>query len=173
MKVVTGRPAGATPDADRPDADRPEPEVPVGPSVGLDLGDRRIGVAVGDGAGTTSVPSEVLERSADRQGDLRRLAAIVVDAGAEVVVVGLPLSLDGTTGPAARRVLDEVERLRTALPVPVVTHDERFSTVEAHASLRAAGLDERARRRVVDAVAASVILQGWLDTRRAEQDRAP
>jgi putative Holliday junction resolvase len=151
-------------------------EVPVslrGPSVGLDLGERRIGVAIGDGGGTTSVPAEVVERSGDRRGDHRRLLRTVRDADAAVVVVGLPLSLDGSVGPAARRVLAEVDELRSSWDVPVVTHDERFSTAEAHASLRGVGLDERARRRVVDAVAAAVILQSWLDARRARQDSTP
>lgn len=157
----------------RPLTEPPPIPVPVGPSLGLDLGTRRIGVAIGDSGGTTSVPVEVVERSGDRARDHRRLATLVAEAGADVVVVGLPLSLDGGTGPAARRVLDEVSQLRSVLGVPVLTHDERFSTAEAHGSLRAAGLDERARRRVVDAVAASVILQGWLDARRSEQDRTP
>ncbi|MBU6215277.1 MAG: Holliday junction resolvase RuvX [Acidobacteria bacterium] len=151
-------------------------EVPpslVGPSVGLDLGERRIGVAVGDGGGTTSVPAEVVERSGDRPADHRRLLRVVRDVDAAVVVVGLPLSLDGSVGPAAKRVLAEVDELRSTWDVPVVTHDERFSTAEAHASLRGAGLDERARRRVVDAVAASVILQSWLDSQRARQDSTP
>ena len=148
-------------------------DLPLGPSIGLDLGERRIGVAFGDGGGRTSVPAEVVERSGDHRGDHRRLLRTVRDADAAVVVVGLPLSLDGTVGPAARRVLAEVEELRHAWGLPVVTHDERFSTTEAHASLRGAGLDERARRRVVDAVAASVILQSWLDGRRSRQDAAP
>lgn len=149
------------------------PQSLLGPSVGLDLGERRIGVAIGDGGGTTSVPTEVVERSGDRRGDHRRLLRTVRDADAAVVVVGLPLSLDGSVGPAARRVLAEVDELRSSWGIPVVTHDERFSTAEAHASLRGVGLDERARRRVVDAVAASVILQSWLDARRARQDATP
>jgi len=127
-------------------------------------------VAVGDGGGATSVPAEVVERSGDRPGDHRRLLRVVRDVDAAVVVVGLPLSLDGSVGPAAKRVLAEVAELRSSWDVPVVTHDERFSTAEAHTSLRRAGLDERARRRVVDAVAASVILQSWLDSRRPRQD---
>ena len=79
------------------------------------------------------------------------------------MVVGLPLSLDGTAGPSARSVLDEVARLTEALAVPVVTHDERLTTVSAERSLAAQNLTGPARRRVVDRVAAAVILQAWLD----------
>jgi putative Holliday junction resolvase len=80
-----------------------------------------------------------------------------------VLVVGMPLSLDGSVGPAARLVGDEVEELRARLDVPVVVWDERLSTVEAQRRLRAAGVGGKASRRVVDQVAATVILQSWLD----------
>ena len=79
------------------------------------------------------------------------------------VVVGLPRSLDGSQGVAAANVLDEIDQLRVALVVPVFTHDERLTTVTADRSLRGAGLDGRRRRKVVDQVAATVILQAWLD----------
>jgi putative Holliday junction resolvase len=78
-------------------------------------------------------------------------------------VVGLPLSLDGSVGPAARGVLDETDELRACLGVRVVTWDERLSTVEAQQRLRAAGVKGRRSRGVVDQVAATVILQSWLD----------
>jgi putative Holliday junction resolvase len=87
----------------------------------------------------------------------------VDEAGAGVVVVGLPLSLDGSVGPAARDVLDEADELRARLPVAVMTWDERLSTVEAQRRLRTAGVKGRKGRRVVDQVAATVILQSWLD----------
>jgi putative pre-16S rRNA nuclease len=80
-----------------------------------------------------------------------------------VVVAGLPISLDGTLGPAAREILSEVDELRAALSVDVVTWDERLSTVEAERSLRVMGVRKSRRRRVVDQVAATVILQSWLD----------
>ncbi|MGI8758609.1 MAG: Holliday junction resolvase RuvX [Acidimicrobiales bacterium] len=132
-------------------------------AVGIDLGSRRIGVAVSDPAGILASPRLVLDRGADHAADHRRIAAVVAGAGAERVVVGLPLSLDGGTGPAARLVLDEVEELRAALPVPVECHDERFSTVSADRSLKAARMKAPARRQVVDKVAAAVVLQSWLD----------
>jgi len=144
--------------------------VPVGRVLGLDLGERRIGVASSDADGRLAVPSEVVERTPDRPAVHRRIRGLVEDLEAVAVVVGVPLSLDGSVGPAARRILDEVADLRAVVGVPVFTCDERFSTTEAHSSLREAGLDGRARRGVVDAVAASVILQRWLDRRPSRED---
>jgi putative pre-16S rRNA nuclease len=132
-------------------------------ALGLDLGTRRIGVALSDSAGTVATPYGVVTRSGDRMRDHARIAALVDEAGVEVVVVGLPLSLDGSVGPAARAVLDETDELRARLPVRVMTCDERLSTIEAQQRLRAAGVKGRKGRRVVDQVAATVILQSWLD----------
>ncbi len=136
-------------------------------AIGLDLGERRIGVAVSDSAGTVASPYEVIERSGDRAADHAQVARLVAEVEAERVVVGLPISLDGTIGPAARAALDEVDELTAALEVAVETHDERLSSVTAERALRAQGMRGEARRRVVDKVAASVILQAWLDGRRS------
>ena len=137
-------------------------------TVALDIGTRRIGVALSDSAGTVATPYEVVTRSGDRSRDHRRIAALVEEAGAGIVVVGLPLSLDGSTGPAAQAILAEVDELRAALPVNVVTWDERLSTVEAERSLRAMRVRKGRHRQVVDQVAATVILQSWLDAGQPE-----
>ena len=129
--------------------------------LGLDLGTRRIGVAVS--AATIATPYSVLESSADRSADHAAIAALVDELGAERVVVGLPLSLDGKMGPAARAAAEEAEILGDVLAVPVETYDERLTTVTADRSLSSLGLSGQARRRVVDKVAAAVILQAWLD----------
>lgn len=134
-------------------------------ALGIDLGTKRIGVAVSDPSGTVASPYEVVERSGDVARDHMRLAAIAEAVEAEVVVVGLPLSLSGQQGRAALLVNEEVEALRASLPVPVEVIDERLSTVSAHAVLKAAGLSEKKRRGQVDKVAAAVILQSWLDAR--------
>ncbi|HEX6420832.1 MAG TPA: Holliday junction resolvase RuvX [Acidimicrobiales bacterium] len=146
-----------------PGGDAPGRNAPSGRALGVDLGSRRIGVALSDSHGTVATPYETAQRSGDRGRDHRRLADLVAEAEARVVVVGLPLSLDGTVGPAAQGVLDEVAELRTALPVEVVTWDERLSTVEAERSLRTMNVRRGDRRRVVDRLAATVILQSWLD----------
>jgi putative Holliday junction resolvase len=135
-------------------------------AVGLDLGQRRIGVALSDSEGRLALPYDTLVRRGDRSADHRRVAEIVAETGAEVVVVGMPTSLDGTPGPAARRTSAEVRALRTALAVPVETYDERYTTVSADRLLREAVRSGRRRREVVDTTAAAVILQGWMDHRR-------
>jgi putative holliday junction resolvase len=135
----------------------------VSRALGLDIGTRRIGVALSDSGGRVATPYEVVDRSGDRGRDHRRIAALVDEAGADVVVVGMPLSLDGSVGLAAQAVLDEVDQLRGVLAAEIVTWDERLSTVEAERSLRAGMVRKGKRRRVVDQVAATVILQSWLD----------
>ncbi|MEZ5381049.1 MAG: Holliday junction resolvase RuvX [Microthrixaceae bacterium] len=132
-------------------------------ALGVDPGTVRIGVAVG--AAGVATPVTTIVRTNDRQGDLRRLAKLVADYEVDVVVVGLPVSLDGRLAGAAKRTLSEVKLLRRLLSVPVTTYDERFSTVTAEQSLHQLDLTGPGRRAVVDQVAAAVILQGWLDAR--------
>lgn len=135
--------------------------------MGLDLGSKRVGVALSDLSGTIATPFTVLQRSRQRAEDHRAIARLVQDEEVEVVVVGLPLSLDGTLGPAARAAIAEAEALATVLDVPVETYDERLTTVTADQALMQAQMRAQARRRVVDKVAAAVMLQSWLDRRRA------
>ena len=134
--------------------------------VGLDLGARRIGVAVSDSGGVLATPYTVIPRSGDDAADWARIADVVRELAAEAVVVGLPLSLDGSVGPAATAAEVEAVALRQVLDVPVECYDERLSTVSAERSLAASGVKGAARRKVVDQVAAAVLLQSWLDARR-------
>lgn len=137
-------------------------------ALGVDLGSKRIGLAVSDAGGVLASPLTTLERTRDTQAWHRRLAALVADEEVEIVVVGLPLGLDGKTGRAADAAVAEASDLADVLPVPVVTHDERLTTVTAHQQLRAAGVDGRRRRQIVDQQAAVVLLQSWLDANRPE-----
>jgi putative Holliday junction resolvase len=132
-------------------------------ALGVDLGTRRIGIALSDSTGTLASPFTVIERGADLA---RRIAAIVVEEEVEVVVVGLPRSLDGRERTGAQRARREATQLAAAVGVPVELHDERLSTVTAHAGLAASGRRARERRGMVDAAAAAVILQSWLDSPR-------
>jgi putative pre-16S rRNA nuclease len=135
-------------------------------AMGVDLGSRRIGVAVTDAAGTMALPRSTLERTGDPGRDRQALVDLALDVGAEVVVVGHPLSLDGGSGPAARAVEVEAEPLAEALAVHGVAlelFDERFTTVTAERELAAAGVPSRRRRAVVDRSAAAVLLSAWLD----------
>ena len=136
-------------------------------ALGLDLGSKRIGVAISDRSGTIASPLTVLARSRSRRTDHERIAELVREEQAEVVVVGMPRSLSGAQGPAARAATAEMTALASVVDVPVEPYDERFTTVTATRALAESGVRGPARRRVVDKVAAAVILQSWLDARRS------
>ena len=139
-------------------------------ALGLDLGSKRIGVAVSDSDGRVATPIEVVHRAGDRQGEHSALADLAEEWEVEVVVVGIPYSLDGTTGPMAQAMAAEAVELERVLGarsrVPVETYDERLTTVTAERTLREQDLRAPERRKVVDMVAAAVMLQAWLDARR-------
>ena len=133
--------------------------------LALDLGDKRIGVAVSQLGGALALPDGVITRRNWEQvmGEIRaRLDAVQADR----IVVGLPLRMDGTEGPAAVAARKFVQRLQATVSVPVDVQDERLSTAEAERSLIAADMRRRRRRAVRDAVAAAIMLQTYLDRRR-------
>ena len=138
--------------------------------IGIDLGARRIGVAVTDGLGLTAQPHATLARHGG-QRDLDAIGAVVRKFDAERVVLGLPLSPEGEVGRAARSAQAFADRLRAALAIPVDLIDESFSTVEAEEVLLAADLSRARRKEVIDRLAAAVILQRWLDREREAQPK--
>ena len=131
--------------------------------LGLDYGRRRIGVAAGETETRLAHPVEVIDRQTTDA--IARIVELVAQRSVIEVVVGEPLSLSGAAGPSAEEAEEFAVRLREALDVPVVRHDERLTTVEAQRSLRSAGLSTRRSRDRVDAIAAQVMLQGYLDGR--------
>jgi len=131
--------------------------------IAIDLGARRIGVAVTDELRMTAQPQATIARRGG-QRDLDAIAALVRTHDAERVVLGLPLAPDGEEGRAAASVQAFAARLRQAIDVPVDLIDESFSTVEAEEVLLAADLSRARRREVIDKVAAAVILRRWLDS---------
>ena len=135
-------------------------------AIGLDLGSKRIGVALSTSDGTLATPYEVVQRSGDRQRDHRRIKELAEEAEAEIIVVGLPLHLDGRLSESAKRAIAESEELRVTTGLPVETYDERLTTVTAQRSLQELNLSPAARKRAIDQVAAAVMLQAWLDRRR-------
>ena len=142
-------------------------------ALGLDLGTKRIGVAIADSAGTVATPYEVIARTGDRARDHRRIAELAAEAEADQLVVGLPLSLDGSVGPAAQAARAEADELAAATGLPGAPWVERLTTVTADRSLMALDLKAPARRKVVDQVAAAVMLQAWLDHRRTDPPEEP
>jgi putative holliday junction resolvase len=135
-------------------------------ALGVDLGSKRIGLAVSDRSGTIASPLVVLRRSKSPRHDLAEIARVATDEEVEVIVVGLPLTMAGEHGPAARAAVAEAGRLATVVTVPVELHDERLTTVTADRAMMSADMRAPARRQVVDKVAAAIMLQSWLDARR-------
>lgn len=130
--------------------------------LAVDLGSVRIGVAVSAG-GVLASPRPFVARGGDHAADHAALAAIVGEEGADLVLVGVPRSLDGSLGPAARAALAEVAELRLTLDVAVETADERLTTVSAARALRTRGVATKHHRSSIDSEAAAVLLQSWLD----------
>ena len=135
-------------------------------ALGIDLGSKRIGVAVSDRSGTIASPFTVLQRTGSPSRDHRAIAALAAEEEAEVLVVGLPLNMNGSEGPAAQAARKEAAALATVVPVPVTLFDERRTTVTADMAMMEARMNAQARRKVVDKVAAAVLLQQWLDAGR-------
>jgi putative Holliday junction resolvase len=134
--------------------------------LGVDLGERRIGLALSDSSGTLASPLRTLEVTGDPDRDRLAIVSAARDAEAQVIVVGLPRSLSGRDGPAARRARAEASALaEVAGEIRVELHDERFTTREADRALAAAGKRRRERRARVDAAAAAIILQSYLDAK--------
>jgi putative Holliday junction resolvase len=139
--------------------------------LGLDLGSKRIGVALSDPSGVIASPLTTLERRGGER-DLAAVGALVREHEVGAIVVGLPLHMDGRRGPEAEAARRFARALADAVGVPVDTLDERWTTVEAERALRESGRKGRKRRAVVDAVAAAILLRTWLDRRRGRAERA-
>lgn len=135
--------------------------------MGLDYGERRIGAAVCDALEIAAHPLPTIERDGE---ELDRVGELVGERGVERIVLGLPVRMDGTEGPASRKVRGFAKELRQALPgVEVVFEDERLSTAQAHAALSQMGAGSKQRRENVDRMAAQIILQRHLEQRRGRQ----
>ena len=137
-------------------------------AVGVDLGSKRIGISTSDASGTLASPHSVIQRGGSRSVDHLAIKSIVEEYEAEVVVVGLPVSMNGQMLQAAQLVLSEVEQISQVVGVSVVTFDERKSTVTADELLMQNNINAQERRKIIDKIAATVILQGWLDRRKIQ-----
>ena len=133
--------------------------------LGLDIGEKRIGVAVSDPSGSVATPLAVLD-ARRALGDGRELARLVADYDVELLVAGLPLSLDGSEGPQALRVRSAAQRLAGLVSLPLEFADERLSSTEARRTMTDAGVTDRDKRGSIDMVAAAIFLQTYLDACR-------
>ncbi len=133
--------------------------------MGLDVGDKRIGVAISDESALIASPRETLERTGNRR-DIAHLLELARREEVSEILVGMPWNLDGTSGPQADKVSRFVDALRASTEIPIAVWDERLSTVRAEEALIEADVSREKRRGVVDRVAAAIILQSYLDAKR-------
>ena len=138
-------------------------------ALGLDVGERRIGVALSDELGLLAAPLTMVPVRGRGEGALERVAALAHEREVGVVVIGLPVSLNGREGPQARAVRAFAERLAPLLDVPIEFSDERFTTAEAERLLIDRRMSREERRARIDAAAAAIMLQGYLDAKRPRQ----
>ncbi len=141
-----------------------------GRALGIDLGKRRIGIAISDSDQKLASALEVIQRS-DPQKDYRKIYEIVQEWEVVLVVVGLPISLSGELGVAAQDAIGEIHNLQELLKVKVVSQDERLSTVSAKQMLSQANVNAKNQKYIIDKVAASIILQTYLDSKLQSSNR--
>ena len=138
--------------------------------IGIDLGSKRIGIALSDSDLTVATPLDVIERSGNVENDHIAILKITDEWEVKRIIVGLPISLDGTLGASAQSVIDEISRLGNLTDIPIETHDERFTTVTAEQILLQQNVKRDKKKRVIDKVAAAIILQGWIDSFNKSKD---
>lgn len=138
--------------------------------LGLDYGEKRIGVAVSDPLGFTAQGVVVITRSKDIGKDIAELKSIINKYGVEEIVMGLPITMKGEVGSSAKAVLEFVDKVKIALNLPIITWDERFSTAAAERVLIEADLSRAKRKKVIDKEAAVFMLQGYLDSKRKNDE---
>ncbi len=131
--------------------------------LGIDIGSKKIGIAISNQEMTLATPLTVVHRSSQKSEDHKTIMSIAHEWEVELLVVGIPLSLDGSLGVAAENVLQEIEHLERNTGIPVDTFDERFTTISAKQVLHDQGVSEKEQKNIIDQVAASIILQAWLD----------
>ena len=134
--------------------------------LSIDLGDKRVGLAISDPLGFSAQGLDTFERAKSSKDDFDHLKKICVERKVTKCVVGLPLRLTGEAGPKAKQVLEWVDKLKTVLPCPVETWDERFTSKEAERLVITQGLTREKRKEKSDQLAAILILQSYLENRR-------
>ena len=140
--------------------------------MGLDVGDRRIGVALSDPGGVLASPLTTIQRTGGKR-DVLAVLRLADAHEAETIVVGLPRMLSGDLGEQARKVIEFADKLRGQARVPIVLWDERYSTVTADELMGQAGRRPAQRKARIDEVAAAVILQSYLDHAPQQRDVSP
>lgn len=130
--------------------------------LSLDVGEKKIGIAISDALGITAQALDTLIRK-DKKSDYKHIKEIVSNMGVSKIIVGLPLNLNGTAGPKAKEAYNFAEKLKEELGIPIQLWDERLSTLEANRILLEADVSRKKRKRLDDRIAAQLILQSYLD----------
>ncbi len=146
---------------------RPKPRRPGPKLVGLDLGERRIGIAVSDDTGIIASPDRIIDL---RNGSLADVASLVAEVGATGIIVGLPKGMSGEEGFQAREARTQAAELEKLVDVPVIFWDERLTSAIADRALEQGGRRARDRRTARDAIAAAIMLQSYLDANPLPRD---
>ncbi|TCO79076.1 Holliday junction resolvase RuvX [Marinisporobacter balticus] len=134
-------------------------------TMGLDVGDRTIGVAVSDAMGLTAQGIETIRRT-NKKEDYKRLEEIIKEKVVTKIIVGLPKNMDGTIGSQGKKVLQFVEDLKKRFTIEMILWDERLTSVAAEKTLISADVSRKKRKKVIDMLAATYILQGYLDVKK-------
>ncbi|MBT1279784.1 Holliday junction resolvase RuvX [Thermoanaerobacter sp. CM-CNRG TB177] len=134
--------------------------------MGLDVGDKRIGIAISDLSGTIAQGLTTIKRSSNKK-DFERIKQIINEYEVGMIIVGLPKNMNGTLGPQGQKVVRFVEHLKKAFSIPIILWDERLTTVEAERVLiEKADISRAKRKEVIDKLAAVLILQNYLDSQK-------
>jgi putative Holliday junction resolvase len=136
--------------------------------LGIDYGSKRIGLAISDPNETMAQPLATIERK-DDNSSVRKIDEIIKKHSIDKIVIGLPVSMSGEIGPQARSVLDFIDHLKKQIDIQIETWDERLSTSMAQRALLDAKTKRSRRKEVIDKIAAAIILQGYLDSKRTEE----
>jgi len=137
--------------------------------IGLDMGSKRIGIAVCDDTRFLATPYGVIKRIGDQVKEHAEILNLVSETMATLIVIGLPLTMQGEESIAVKNVKSEIKNLQKKTKIPVIFHDERLTTVSANSLLDSAGVARSNRKDKIDSVAASVILQSWLDSKNIDK----
>jgi putative Holliday junction resolvase len=132
--------------------------------MAVDWGERRVGIALSDESRTIASPLEVLSRSPGLDKDIGKIKELAAGNEVEIIVLGMPIRLDGSVGQAAEEVTVVAERMRDVHGLTVVTWDERLSTAEAERALIGGDVSRKKRKGLIDQVAAAIFLQAYLDS---------
>ena len=135
-------------------------------TLGLDLGSKRIGVAVSDPLGFTAQGLATLRPEGGEQGVIRELRAVIEDKDVKEIVVGLPINMNGTEGPQAKAAIQFADTLKNEFSMPVKLWDERLSTVEVEKVMIMGGASRKKRKNKIDTLAAQVMLQSYLNSKQ-------